>query len=57
KMGKYHNMTKESPAYITTIVLDSNLKWKYAETNWKHEWVPKARAMMEDLWEEYKPDP
>ena len=50
-------MTKESPAYITAIILDPNLKWKYVETNQKHEQVLKARAMIEDLWEEYKPNP
>jgi hypothetical protein len=50
-------MTKKSPAYITAIILDPNLKWKYVETNWNHAWVLKIRAIMEDLWEEYKPDP
>jgi hypothetical protein len=48
-------MTDESPAYIAALVLDPNSKWKYVERNWKKQWVTKARRMMENLWEEYKP--
>jgi hypothetical protein len=55
KMEKYYRMTDESPAYTTGLVLDPNSKWAYIENNWKKEWVPNARIMMDKLWEEYKP--
>jgi hypothetical protein len=55
KMEKYYKMTDESPAYIAALVLDPNSKWKYVESNWKKQWVTKARRMMDNLWEEYKP--
>jgi len=57
KMEKYYNLTDESPAYIAAIVLDPNSKWKYIESNWKATWVPKAKTMMENLWQDYKPSP
>jgi hAT family protein len=55
KMEKYYNMTDESPSYIVALVLDPNTKWQYIESNWKRDWVPKAKIMAEDLWGEYKP--
>jgi hypothetical protein len=54
-MEKYYRITNESPAYITGIILDPNTKWKYIENNWKADWVPNIKDIMEKLWNEYKP--
>jgi hypothetical protein len=57
KMETYYKMTEESPAYIAALVLDPNSEWSYVESNWNREWVASARSMMDNLWEDYKPDP
>ena len=49
KMEKYYKMTNKSPTYITALVLDPNLKWKYVESNQKKQQVTKARRMMDNL--------
>jgi hypothetical protein len=56
KMEKYYQLTDESPAYIAALVLDPNLKWQYIQNNWAQAWIPRARRMMEDFWDEYKPN-
>jgi hypothetical protein len=56
KMEKYYALTDESPAYIAALVLRPSYKWNYITTQWKAEWVTKARQAMLDLWtREYKP--
>ncbi len=55
KMEKYYNLTKESPAYITALVLDPNSKQKYIESNQRPEQVKDTKRIIDMLWEEYKP--
>jgi hypothetical protein len=49
KMEKYYTLTDEPPAYIAALLLRHSCKWNYITTQWKAEWVPKARQIMLDL--------
>jgi hypothetical protein len=55
KMEKYYTLTDDSPAYLAAIVLNPNFKWQYIQSNWKPDWLPKAKTMMEEFWQSYKP--
>ena len=55
KMDKYYTLTDDTPAYLAAIVLNPNFKWQYIQSNWKVDWQPRARAMMEEFWQSYKP--
>ena len=54
KMDKYYTLTDESPAYLAAIILNPNFKWQYIQSNWKLDWLPRARTMMEEFWQSYK---
>lgn len=55
KLDKYYCLTDESPAYVAAIVLHSSHKWLYVHDNWKKDWVDSAKAMVESLWDDYRP--
>jgi hypothetical protein len=56
KLSKYYDNTSKSPAYAAAVVLDPSLKWEYFEDAWVPEWMPPARAAVQELWErEYAP--
>ena len=56
KMDKYYNRTDESPAYIAALVLNPEFKWDYIQSQWRSDWIPKAKKTMTDYWQkEYKP--
>jgi hypothetical protein len=46
KMDKYYTLTDESRA----IILNPNFKWQYIQSNWKLDWLPRTRTMMEEFW-------
>ncbi|OXV05306.1 hypothetical protein Egran_06926, partial [Elaphomyces granulatus] len=54
KMDKYYTLTDESPAYLAAIILNPNFKWQYIQSNWKPDWLPRARTMMAEFWQSYK---
>jgi len=49
KMEKYYTLTNNSPAYLATIVLNPNFKWQYIQSNWKLDWLLKAKTIMEEF--------
>jgi hypothetical protein len=56
KLDEYYSKLTETPVYYTSIVLHPQYRWSYFEQHWsdKQEWVDEAKAMVRDLWLEYK---
>jgi hypothetical protein len=55
KLEKYYCLTERSPVYIAALVLCPQNKWNYIEDNWPEEWIPEAKAKMQEFWQtEYK---
>jgi hypothetical protein len=56
KLDEYYSKLAETPVYYTSIVLHPQYRWSYFEQHWsdKQRWVDDAKAMVRDLWLEYK---
>jgi hypothetical protein len=56
KIDEYYNRTKESPAYVASLVLHPQYKWQWIEAEWKDfpSWIIEAKEMVAELWKEYK---
>lgn len=56
KLDKYYQKTEETVAYVAAMVLNPRYKWTYITKHWERKvWIKRARKMMSDLWESYKP--
>jgi hypothetical protein len=56
KIDEYYNRTKESPAYVASLVLHPQYKWQWIEAEWKEFscWIIEAKEMVAGLWKDYK---
>ena len=56
KLDQYYTKLTETPAYYASVVLHPQYRWNYFEQYWcdKPEWVDEAKAIVRDLWLEYK---
>jgi hypothetical protein len=56
KLDQYYAKLTETPAYYASVVLHPQYRWNYFEQYWcdKPEWVDEAKAIVRDLWLEYK---
>jgi len=51
-LNKYYNLTDISPVYVTTVVLNLQLKWSFFKQCWRTRltWIAEARRTVKQLW-------
>jgi hypothetical protein len=57
KLHKYYQLSDESHAYVTALVLNPRRKWQWLEKKWSDqpEWLKDAKRKVQRLWElEYR---
>ena len=57
KLQKYYELSDESYAYVTALVLNPRRKWKWLEKKWSDQpiWLKEAKGKVQRLWElEYR---
>jgi hypothetical protein len=47
---KYFSLTDRAPVYVAAVVLHPKRTWQYFQLRWKEEWLPPAKAAVEELW-------
>ena len=59
KFNKYYELSDDTHAYVTAVVLNPRRNWKWLEKKWSEtqlEWVKIAKKKVRKVWEtEYKP--
>jgi hypothetical protein len=58
KLQKYYELSDESHAYVTALILHPRRKWQWLEKKWldQPKWLIDAKRKVQSVWEtEYKP--
>jgi hypothetical protein len=52
-LNKYYAKADDAPVYVTALMLNPELRFKYIEQNWKPEWLDTAKSSAVSLWDKH----